>query len=79
MHVNVILNLQKRYETDTKGRRFVTDFSINRLHNRNWQTKVFDSWKVTQLNLLHQKSDNPEVLGQQKVHTSNTDFAPFLL
>ena len=30
--------------------------SINRPSNRNWQTKVLDSWKVTQLNLLRQKS-----------------------
>ena len=39
------------------GRLFVVDvsMSMNWPRNRNWQTKVFDSWKVTQLNLLHQE------------------------
>ena len=30
--------------------------SINWATNRPWQTKVFDTWKVTQLNILRQKS-----------------------
>ena len=44
------------FETDGKGRLFVLDVSINWLSNRNWQTKILDSWKATQLDLLRQKS-----------------------
>ena len=36
------------FETDTKGRLFVVDVSINWPSNRNCQTKVLDSWNVTQ-------------------------------
>ena len=43
------------FETDTKGRLFVVDVSINWPSNRNWLTKVLDSWKVNQLNWLRQK------------------------
>ena len=56
-----ITNLQKRcnpFDIDTKGRLFVVDVSVNWPSNRNWQTKVLDSWKATQLNLLRQKSVN---------------------
>ena len=35
------------FETDTKGRLFVTDVSVNWPSNRNWQTKEPDPWKVT--------------------------------
>ena len=40
---------------DTKGRPSVIDVSVNWLSNRNWQTEVLDSWKVTQLNSLRQR------------------------
>ena len=36
------------FEIDTKGRLFVVDVSINWPSNGSWQTKVLDSWKVTQ-------------------------------
>ena len=61
VHLRVIPNLQKRckyFETDTTVRVFVVDVSINWPSNRNWQTKVLDSWKATQLYLLRQKSVN---------------------
>ena len=44
------------FETDTEGRLFVVDVSINWLTNRNWQTKVPDSWKVTQMILLRRRN-----------------------
>ena len=44
------------FETDTKGWLFVVDVSVNWSTDRNWQTKVLDTWKVTQLNLLRHKS-----------------------
>ena len=47
----VFPNLQGRshpFETDTKGRLFVVDISIDRPSSRNWRTKVLDSWKVFQ-------------------------------
>ena len=44
------------FETDTKGKLFVVDVSINWPSNRDWQTKVLDSWKATQRILLRQKS-----------------------
>ena len=34
----------------------IVDISINWATNRNWQTNILDTWKVTQLNLPHQKS-----------------------
>ena len=34
------------YETDTKGRLFGLDVSINWPSNRHWQTKELDSWKA---------------------------------
>ena len=37
---------------------FVVGVSIHWLSNRNWQTKVLDSWKVTQLDLPRQESGN---------------------
>ena len=43
------------FETDTKGRLFGVDVSVNWLSHRDWQTKVLDSWKATQLTLLRQK------------------------
>ena len=45
-------------ETDTLGRLFGVDVCINWPSNRNGQTKVLDSWKTTQLNLLRQKCVN---------------------
>ena len=36
------------FETDTTGRLFVVDVSVNWPSNRNCRTKVLDSWKVTQ-------------------------------
>ena len=36
------------FEADTKGRLFVVDVSVKWPSNRNWQTKVLDSRKVTQ-------------------------------
>ena len=58
--MNVILNLQKRctslwdrYQGKTL---FIFEVSVNWATNRNWQIKVLDTWKVAQLNLLHQKS-----------------------
>ena len=55
-----ILNLQKRYESlwDRYQRKtlFIVDVSIGWAPNRNWQTKVLDTWKVTQLTSLRQKS-----------------------
>ena len=47
---------ENRFETDTKGRLYVVDISIDWPSDRNEQTKVLDSWKATQLNLLRQKS-----------------------
>ena len=44
------------FETDTTGKLFVVDVSINWPSKRNWQTKVLDSGKATQLNLLCQKN-----------------------
>ena len=35
---------------------FVVDVSMNWATNRNWQIKVLDTWKVTQLNLPRQES-----------------------
>ena len=35
---------------------FVVDVAINWATNRNWQTKVLDTRKVTQLTLLRQES-----------------------
>ena len=46
------------FQTDTKGRLFGVDVSTNWPSDRNWQTKVLDSWKATQLNLLRKKSIN---------------------
>ena len=40
------------FDSDNKGRLFVVDVSINWPSNRNWQTKVLDSCKARQLNLL---------------------------
>ena len=60
VHVNVILNWQKRctslwdrYQNKTL---FVVDVSINWETDRHWQTKVLGTWKVTKLNRLRQKS-----------------------
>ena len=46
------------FETDTKGRLFVVDGSIDWPGNRNWQTKVLDPLKATQLNVLRHKGVN---------------------
>ena len=46
------------FETGTKGRLFVVGVSTNWPSKGNGQTKLLDSWKVTQLNLLRQKSVN---------------------
>ena len=46
------------FETDTKGKLFIVDVSINWPSNRSWLTKVLDSWKVTQLTLPRQRSVN---------------------
>ena len=46
------------FETDTKGRHFIVDVSVNWPSNRNWQIKVCDSWGTSQLKLLLQKSVN---------------------
>ena len=35
---------------------FAAEFSLNWATNRNWQTKLLDRRKVTQLNILRQKS-----------------------
>ena len=61
VHVSVIPNLQKRCETDAvrlmpREDSSSLEVSINLPSNRNWQTKVCDSWTVTQPNFLHQKS-----------------------
>ena len=56
-----------QFATDTKGRRFVVDISMNWPSNRNWQTKVLDAWKATQLNLLRQKSVNPKLSSASKL------------
>ena len=37
---------------------FVIDVSINWAIERNWQTKILDSWKVSQLNVLTQERVN---------------------
>ena len=37
------------FQTDTEGRVFVVDVSINWPSNESWQTKVLDSGKTTQL------------------------------
>ena len=37
---------------------FVVDVSINWATNRNWLTKVLDTWEVTQLNLPRQENVN---------------------
>ena len=42
-----------RYQRKTLS---VIDVSINWAANRNWQTKVLDTWKVAQLNLPDQES-----------------------
>ena len=44
------------FEADTKGKLFIVDVSINWPSNRNWQIKLLDSWKATELDLLRQKS-----------------------
>ena len=47
LRVNVVANLQKKenpFETDTKGRLFVVDVSINWPSDGNGQTEVLDSW-----------------------------------
>ena len=46
------------FETDTKGRLFVVDVTIDWPNNRNGQTRVLDSWKVTLLNLHRRESVN---------------------
>ena len=46
-------SLGDRYERETL---FVVDVSIDWVTNRNWHTKVLDTWKVIQLDLLRQKS-----------------------
>ena len=55
VHVNVIANLQKRCTSlrDRYQRKtlLVVDVSVIWPTNRNWQTKVLDTWKVTQLDL----------------------------
>ena len=43
------------FETDTKGRLLGVDVSINWPRKRHWLTKVLDSWKATQQNLLRQR------------------------
>ena len=50
------------FETYTKGRLFVVDVSINWPSDRNWQTKILDSWEAAQLNLLRQKSVDGTVM-----------------
>ena len=42
------------FETNTKGRHFVVDVSINWATGKKWQTEVLDAWKVTHLNILCQ-------------------------
>ena len=58
--MNVILNSQNRCTPfrDRHQRKTlcVVDVSRNWATTRHWQTKVLDTWKVTQLNLLRQKS-----------------------
>ena len=59
VHVSVILNLQERC-TSLSGRYqwktlFVVAVSINWAIDRNWLTNLHDTWKVTRLNLFHQK------------------------
>ena len=61
VHVNVILNLNTDahpFEIDTKRRLFAVDVCINWATKRNWQSKVLDTWKVTQLNLPRQENVN---------------------
>ena len=52
-YVNVVLNVQKRCTSlreRCQGKTlFVVDCSINWAADRHWQTKVHDTWKVTQL------------------------------
>ena len=43
------------FETDTEGRLFVIDVSINWPSNRHWQTKVLDSWKAARRNYFVRK------------------------
>ena len=60
IHVNVVLNLKiqiytsliDRYQRETL---FIVDMSINWVTDRNWQTRVFDPLKVTQLNFVREK------------------------
>ena len=58
--MNVILNLQKRCTSlcDRYQRKTLLayDVSLNWATYRDWQIKALDTWKVTQLNLLPQKS-----------------------
>ena len=60
VHVNVILNLQKRCTSlgDRYQRKtvFVVDVSINWESNRNGKIKLLDTWEVAQLNLPRQES-----------------------
>ena len=46
------------FKSDTKGRLFVVDVSVNWPRDRNRYTKVLDTWKVTKLNWLRHKSVN---------------------
>ena len=39
-----------------RKRLFFVDVSTNWETDRNWHTQLFDTWKVTQLNLHHQES-----------------------
>ena len=67
------------FEINIKGRLFVVDVSIYWPRNRNWQTKVLDSRKVTQRSLLRQKSVKAVVLraffNVRRTKESNTQAA----
>ena len=46
------------FDIDTEGRLFVIDVSFNWATNRNWQTKIVDTWKISQLNLPREERVN---------------------
>ena len=54
------------FETDTKGRRFVADVSIN------WAS---NTWRVTQLTLLRQECVNVQVRWKVQQYMLNNDHS----
>ena len=58
---SIILSFQERctslWDQYQRNALSVTGVSTTWATDKNWLTKLLETWKVTQLNLLHQKSD----------------------